>query len=509
MFNIIYLFIWSICNSIKPFKIQTVKIKFVNLNDLNSYILIFGFIFLTQFAFIQYEVIDWDESTYFLISKYVSEGNVLYVDYWEAKPPMYFIFMGIVFKIFNSTILVGRLAGDFLIFISTLFVYKILSNQYSKIISLSSSFLMIYLFSYKSSQPTMTEHLGILFIVISFYLVINQKKDTNFYFLGILFSLAYNTRNNLAFACLAIFIFLFIKNYLNIQKVVYIGLGFLTPIISIAGYFIYHGKLANYIYMLWEFPLQSTDSYRMNFNEFKIAFLNKLNLDETISFELILFIVLITILIYLFKNINQLIESDISFLNILLLIFLAISIIFGGRLFNHYLIQLFPFIAILFGIGLSKISNKIFINIALGLSFVINLNLLIEGAQNLINYENISSNYPLKNIANELSNKGAVGRDVLALENHVIYMYYDEIVPFKVVHPSNLANVERYTDILNSLANLGLTSKDEFRIFVNNKPSYIFCENYCYSHITMNFFENNYELIYKIDNYKLFQKLSK
>ena len=101
----------------------------------------------------------------------------------------------------------------------------------------------------------------------------------------------------------------------------YIGLGFLTPIISIAGYFIYHGKLANYIYMLWEFPLQSTDSYRMNFNEFKIAFLNKLNLDETISFELILFIVLITILIYLFKNINQLIESDISFLNILLLIF--------------------------------------------------------------------------------------------------------------------------------------------------------------------------------------------
>tara|TARA_B100001559_G_scaffold311627_1_gene308371 strand:- start:1007 stop:1750 length:744 start_codon:yes stop_codon:yes gene_type:complete len=247
----------------------------------------------------------------------------------------------------------------------------------------------------------------------------------------------------------------------------------------------------------------------MNFNEFKIAFLNKLNLDETVSFELILFIVLLTILIYLFKNINQLIESDISFLNILLLIFLAISIIFGGRLFNHYLIQLFPFIAILFGIGLSKINNKIFINIALGLSFVINLNLLIEGAQNLINYENISSNYPLKNIANELSNKGAVGRDVLALENHVIYMYNDDIVPFKVVHPSNLANVERYTDILNSLANLGLTYKDEFRIFVNNKPSYIFCENYCYSHITMNFFENNYELIYKIDNYKLFQKLSR
>lgn len=485
------------------------KIKFLNSSDLTSYLLIFGFIFLTQFAYIQYEVIDWDESTYFLISKYVSEGNILYVDYWEAKPPIYFIYMGIIFKFFGSTILVGRLAGDFLIFISTLFVFKILRKQYSKSISLSSSFLMIYLFSYKSSQPTMTEHLGILFIVVSFYLVIKKQREVNFYFLGILFSLAYNTRNNLAFACLAIFIYLVIKNYLNIRKAVYIGLGFLTPIISIAGYFIYHGNLANYIYMLWEFPLQSTDSYRMNLNEFKIAFLNKLNLEETVSFELILFIVLVTIVIYLFKNINQLIESEVGFLNILLLIFLVISIIFGGRLFNHYLIQLFPFIAILFGIGLSKINNKILINIALGLSFVINLNLLIEGGQNLINYKYISSNYPLKNIANKLSNNGAIGRDVLALENHIIYLYNDKIVPFKVVHPSNLANVERYTDILSSLADLGLTYKDEFRIFVNNKPSYIFCENYCYSHISMDFFENNYQLIYMIDNYKLFQKLSK
>ena len=41
--------------------------------------------------------------------------------------------------------------------------------------------------------------------------------------------------------------------------------------------------------MLWEFPLQSTDSYRMNFNEFATAFLNKLNLDETLSVELIIF----------------------------------------------------------------------------------------------------------------------------------------------------------------------------------------------------------------------------
>ena len=83
-----------------------------------AYIAIFIIVFLTQFSYIQYEVIDWDESTYFLISKYASEGSVLYVEYWEAKPPIFFLYLGIIFKIFGATLLVGRLAGDLLILLS-------------------------------------------------------------------------------------------------------------------------------------------------------------------------------------------------------------------------------------------------------------------------------------------------------------------------------------------------------------------------------------------------------
>ena len=172
-----------------------------------AYIAIFIIVFLTQFSYIQYEVIDWDESTYFLISKYASEGSVLYVDYWEAKPPIFFLYLGIIFKIFGATLLVGRLAGDLLILLSTIFIYKILEKKYSKIISLSGALFLIYLFSYEASQPTMTEHLGSFFIVLSFYIVLRDKQDLNFFQLGILFSLAFNTRNNLAFACLGIFIF--------------------------------------------------------------------------------------------------------------------------------------------------------------------------------------------------------------------------------------------------------------------------------------------------------------
>ena len=141
----------------------------------------------------------------------MSEGSILYVDYWEAKPPVFFIYIALIFKLFGSTLLVGRLAGDFLILLSTIFTYKILEKNYSKLIGLSCSLFLIYLFSYEASQPTMTEHLGILFIVIGAYIVLRDKKELNYFALGILFSLAFNTRNNLAFACVGIFIFLIIE----------------------------------------------------------------------------------------------------------------------------------------------------------------------------------------------------------------------------------------------------------------------------------------------------------
>lgn len=484
--------------------------KLSNINNSLAYLTIFIFVFLTQFSYIEFEVIDWDESTYLLISKYISEGSILYVDYWEAKPPLFFIYIGAIFKLFGPTLLVGRLAGDFLIFLSSVFIFKILENKYSYLVSLSSALFLIYLYSYEASQPTMTEHLGILFIVIATYIVLKEQKEINYFTLGALFSLAFNTRNNLAFACVAIFIFLIIEKNVDLKKIYKLILGFFAPILLISIYFLTNDSLKNYIYMLWEFPLQSTDSYRMNLNEFTMAFLNKLNLDETFSIELIIFLGLSTVIVYLVKNYSKLKENKDVLLSILILFFLTISIIFGGRLFNHYLIQLFPFLAILFASGLHLIRNTHYVKfIALALTIFINVNLLFLGFNNIINYQEIDSNYKIKNISNFINSEGIKGREILVLENHIIYLYNNSIVPFKVVHPSNLPNTERFKDILGSLAKLNLTFENEFQTFVNNKPIYIFCEDYCYSHISMKFYEDNYSLIFNKDGYKIFKLISK
>ena len=66
-----------------------VYFKYPNLYLYSAFFLV---TFLTQFSSIENEVIDWDESTFFVLSKYLSNGEILYIDYWDGKPPLYSLF---------------------------------------------------------------------------------------------------------------------------------------------------------------------------------------------------------------------------------------------------------------------------------------------------------------------------------------------------------------------------------------------------------------------------------
>lgn len=469
------------------------------------YLLFLITIFFTQFSYINQEVIDWDESTFFVISKYLANGDILYVDYWDGKPPLIFIYLGVVFKFFGSSLLVGRLAGDFLIFLNVILIFKILDKNFPKFVSVSSSLFLIYLFSYKASQPTMTEHLGILFIVFSFYLISNHNIS-NYYYLGVLFSLAFNTRNNLAFACLGIVIFLFFENKIKLNSIFKLGVGFFSPIFLMGAYFYSKDSLKNYIYMLVEFPLQ-VSTYRMSFNEVKVEIFNKLNLDQSFSIELVILIALITTFLYLARYFSYKNIPNIFKLNFIIGIFVIFSIIAGGRLFNHYLIQLFPFVAIFTAYGFNLFyKKKYFPALILTMMLLLNFNLINRGYENLLNYKTIKLNYPTKQISETLKNLELKNKDFLVLENHIIYLYNDDISPFKVVHPSNLPNTFRYKEILNSLSKLQITFENEFDLYVQMKPHYILCEVECTLYINQEFYEENYDLYVEFDGVKLFQR---
>ena len=137
---------------------------------------------------------------------------------------------------------------------------------------------------------------------------------------------------------------------------------------------------------------------------------------------------------------------------------------------------------------------------------VLNFNLINRGFENLLNYETIQLNYPTKQISETIKNHELKNKNFLVLENHIIYLYNDDITPFKVVHPSNLPNTFRYKEILNSLSKLQITFENEFDLYVQTKPHYILCEVECTLYISQEFYVENYNLLVEIDGVKLFQR---
>lgn len=479
-----------------------VMIKNINKENLSN-LLILLFVFFTQFSSINREVIDWDESTFFILSKYLASGEVLYIDYWDGKPPMIFLYLSLLFKIFGSELLIGRLAGDFLILVSCVLIFKILLLKFSTLISLSSTLILIYLFSYDASQPTMTEHLGIVFILFSMYIVLNSEITLNYYLLGLLFSFAFNTRNNLAFTCLGLFLYLIYINKVTLYSFLKISTGFIMPILIAFVYFYTIGGLKNYIYMLFEFPIQNTTN-RYSFEDLKIDIFNKLNLDQIFSIEILITIFVAVAIIYFLKSelLNK--ENNLLLLNIVLFLSTFLSIYAGGRLYGHYLIQVFPFVTIFIAsimniISKLKSSQVIYFFIAI----TINIGFLQSGFNNLINYKNISENYPSKAVISAMNEMFIDDSSFVVLDYHIVYLNTDNYKSPTIIHPSNQAYIERNKLFLDSLFKLGIVELKEFENNIKNKPKNVICYEYCYEVLPITFFDN-YELEQEIEGVKIF-----
>lgn len=480
--------------------------KIIKLDNVNL-LTLFIFVFLTQFSSINHEVIDWDESTFFVLSNYISEGSILYVDFWDGKPPLIFIYLSLFFKIFGNNLIVGRLAGDLLIFAIVLLIYKILSRYYSAKISMSSSMILIYLFSYDASQPTMSEHLGIFFILISMFMILRDLDRLNYFYIGVLFSLAFNTRNNLAFSCLGIFLFLLIvtkKSTLkNFPKLFF---GFITPIFVFIIYFSFLGSVKNYLYMLVEFPIQNTAN-RYTLDELKSDIYTKLNLDKFVSIEVIILTLLSLSLFYFFIFNKKVNTNNLLLLNMFIFSLTLTSIIAGGRFYSHYLIQLFPFVAIFIAFGLNLIKKFPILNLSILIfSILLNINLLTLGIRNINNFTNIKDNYPLLTISNYIDENNLYKKEILVLDSHLIYFYNNNLTSPKVIHPSNQPDIKRNQNWLKSLNRLGVISMFEFETKLSNIPDLILCNDLCFEYLDDNYFNENYVLDLYIDGVSLYKK---
>ena len=135
--------------------------------------------------------------------------------------------------------------------------------------------------------------------------------------------------------------------------------------------------------------------------------------------------------------------------------------------------------------------------------FLISLNsfpLVIQSFQNLKNYDEIVLNYKVQNVASLIDEKGSV----LALDNHLIYFYLDIEPITPVVHPNVIFKEAEYEILISSLVELNLIELNQSTKILNSFPDYIVCEEFCYTYIEEDYFDN-YQLLVNLDGLRLFK----
>ena len=220
-------------------------------------ILFFGlFVFLTQFYSIGVEVINWDESDFILMGFSFFNGNLPYIEVWDLKPPLHFLYLGTFFKLFSPSLLTARLAGDFLIFLTSVLLYfiskKILRNYEAVVVSL----LYISLVSFEFAQPTMTEYLSTLLVIVGMIFYENNYSKSIFVS-GLFIALSMFTRTNTAFVWMFFILYsICIKNRRGNLKYYILGSG--VPVILLSSLYFAEGKIIEFYYSVFLIPLGNT-----------------------------------------------------------------------------------------------------------------------------------------------------------------------------------------------------------------------------------------------------------
>ena len=95
-------------------------------------------------------------------------------------------------------------------------------------------------------------------------------------------------------------------------------------------------------------------------------------------------------------------------------------------------------------------------------------------------------------------------KELLALDDHLIYFYLEREPITPVVHPNTIFKTEDYKYILEDLIELNYIVRDQSKIILSNYPHYILCEAECKVILPMNYLED-YKLVYSVDNLNLYE----
>ena len=430
------------------------------------------FVFLTlltiilQGQYLDFETIDADVHTYLLLGNDVLNGFLPYENQWDDKGPIFYIFYALLIFLSNKNLIIFKILCDLLLLLIAFGIAKIIYTNKGgqrKVQAFFGSSFFVLLLSTPWGSVEYSELFCLFFICPSFYLIVkNDSNKRDVFFSGILYGLS-TLINQGSGVFVVIFIYLIYKlNKLsNFGKFVS---GFIAPHIIIFTLYAVRNLLDIYFSTLVIIPLKySRQSFNL-VNELIVFF------RETLFYDPFLYLVIIFLIIlsiFQIKNINIELFPYIG-------IFLSLIFFFlGSAGYKHHLIFFLFFICL---IPISNSANKkSYYWIVVVLLILSIASLTPESSKksfsNLIDIEKTYSNYPLRNLANEIDKQFDKNFTIFSLDHSLVLFYLDKKNESYIIHPTNYAE----PSIFNELVRIGKIAPKELPLQISRKPNVIIC----------------------------------
>jgi 4-amino-4-deoxy-L-arabinose transferase-like glycosyltransferase len=294
-----------------------------------------------------------DEAIYLTIGQKILRGGLMYADIFDHKTPGIYYLTAATIGLFGQAVWSIKFLLTIWV-LATLVVFYLLGK---KLFNERVALVAVIIFSVLTSLPIIEGNIfnSEILMILPIALGILLGLDRKFFLAGIFFSLAFLLKVPAVFDFTAFFIFASLtirKNSipLTITNLLKLTGGFLTPILLTAAYFALNGALAQFF--------EAAYSYNISYTGYgnKLVIENGLLLVKALPIVLILIYSIIRVYQGL-KSKNGVPLTAKEFL-VVWLVFSFYGAVFGGRSYEHYLIQALPTFSLLLAVSFCDESFK-------------------------------------------------------------------------------------------------------------------------------------------------------
>ncbi len=307
-----------------------------------------------------------DEAIYLTIGQKLLHGGLLYVDIFDHKTPGIYYLAAFAIKTLGPAVWSFRIIL-MVWMLSSLFVFYFLAK---KMFDKKAAVLAVLFLAFLTSTPLLEGNItnSELLMILPICLAIIAGLGQRYFLSGIFFSLAVLLKAPAIFDFGAFFLLIIFSTKSldlrpSIRNLLFLTAGFLTPIAVSAVYFSLHGALIEYFKSAFLFNISYT-SYKNSF-----LFSNGLLVLKALP-------VLALVVYFALRVVNRLKKGEsnnFSYFDFLLLwlSFSFYAAVFGGRPYNHYLIQVIPAFSLLIAYCFSQSAKRMLGSLVLFLVIVL------------------------------------------------------------------------------------------------------------------------------------------